>query len=478
MNNANINNRNIQKDLPEEKKILVVASLAEFAERYGYYIIQALLIFYLIDEFKFTEKLSDSLVGTIISMVYISSILGGFIAERYIGYYRSGLLGALLMFSGFFLLTSSTNQNLLFLSLSFISISTGLIKPNMSAFIGQFYDKANLNNSRRDFGFNIFYMFINLGSFIALLISRRLADNYGYVTPFYSAVIVSFFMFCLLCIGLKYLNKYVAEIKITLSIFLKVTFLIGLYIAILFQIFKYPTIASLAAIISLIAASIILTVSIKFSSFKRVLTAGLFFIASLVYWALFFQSNISIYLFIQYSVNTSLLNSSEIISIEALSVLFFALIVGKFWLYLDKKGIKINYIDKFIIAFVLITITFLIVLLTIMLSQDNYKVSAYGFIFAYILLGISDLSLSATGLSMVTKIAPKGFVSLYMGIWLIIIGLGGKLGGYISSLFYISETNLALSKANMSNGLITFIVLSLLSILLILLFRKFINKNI
>ena len=87
---------NIQA-LKEEKKVLSITSLAEFAERYGYYVIQSLLIFYLIEKFGIHQDSAASLVGTTLSMVYISAILGGFIAERYIGYYRSGFLGSILM---------------------------------------------------------------------------------------------------------------------------------------------------------------------------------------------------------------------------------------------------------------------------------------------------------------------------------------------------------------------------------------------
>lgn len=89
------------RDLREEKKVLAITSLAEFAERYGYYIIQSLLIFYLIDKFQISQDLSASLVGTTLSMVYISAILGGFVAEKYLGYYRAGLLGSLFYISVF-----------------------------------------------------------------------------------------------------------------------------------------------------------------------------------------------------------------------------------------------------------------------------------------------------------------------------------------------------------------------------------------
>ncbi|MEY8767780.1 peptide MFS transporter [Francisella philomiragia] len=474
MSSQDINSR----DLREEKKVLAITSLAEFAERYGYYIIQSLLIFYLIDKFQISQDLSASLVGTTLSMVYISAILGGFIAERYLGYYRAGLLGSLFMLSGFFILAYSTSQSMLYLGLSFISVSTGLIKSNMSAFIGRFYDKSSLNDSKRDFGFNIFYMGINLGSFGALFIASWLKDNYGYGAPFYSSMAVSAFMLCLLLVGFKFLNKHIIEFKLTLSVTLKVTLLLIVYIIVLFYIFEQPIIANLSIFVAVIASKVILGISMKKSSFKKVFVAGIFFLLSIIYWGLYFQIFISVLLFTQYSVDNSLLNPSQFLSVESLSVLFFAGILGKFWIYLDKKRMKVEDIDKFNIAFVLLTITFLVILVSILISPEHTKVSAYGIIFAYIILGVSELSLSAIGLSMITKIAPKGFVALYMGIWLLTLGVGGKLGGFLASFFYISDSDLSLSKANMSDGLDTFIVIAILTSIIILLLRRFVNKNV
>ncbi|APC94484.1 peptide MFS transporter [Francisella tularensis] len=464
------------RDLREEKKVLAVTSLAEFAERYGYYIIQSLLIFYLIDKFQISQDLSASLVGTTLSMVYISAILGGFVAEKYLGYYRAGLLGSLFMLGGFFILAYSTSQSMLYLGLSFVSVSTGLIKSNMSAFIGRFYDKSSLNDSKRDFGFNIFYMGINLGSFGALFIASWLKDNYGYGAPFYSSMVVSIFMLCLLLIGFRLLNKHIIEFKLTLSMLIKVALLLTVYIVVLFYIFKQPLIANFSIIIALTISVIILFLSIKKSSYQKVLVAGIFFLLSIVYWGLYFQIFISVLLFTQYSVDNSLLNPSQFLSVESVSVLFFAGILGKFWVYLDNKQTKIGDIDKFNIAFILLIVTFLIILISILISPQGVKVAAYGIIFAYIVLGISELSLSAIGLSMITKISPKGFVALYMGIWLVTLGVGGKLGGFIASFFYISDNNLGLAKANMCDGLDTFIAIAVLTSLATLLLRKFVNK--
>ena len=260
-----------------------------------------------------------------------------------------------------------------------------------------------------------------------------------------------------------------------MAIVIKVALLLTVYIIVLFYIFEQLVIANLSIFIAVITSMLILGVSIKKSSYKKVFVAWIFFLLSIIYWGLYFQIFISVLLFTQYSVDNSLLNHSQFLSVESLSVLF-AGILGKFWVYLDNKQTKIGDIDKFNIAFILLIVTFLIILISILISPQGTKVTAYGIIFAYIVLGISELSLSTIGLLMITKIAPKGFVALYMGIWLVALGVGGKLGDFIASFFYISDNDLGLAKAKMCYGLDTFIAIAVLTSLATLLLRKFVNK--
>ncbi|MFC4891977.1 peptide MFS transporter [Pseudofrancisella aestuarii] len=467
-----------KNDLREEKKVLAITSFAEFAERYSYYIIQSLLIFFLIGKFNISQELSASLVGTVLSMVYISAILGGYIAEKLIGYYRAGMLGSFFMVLGTFTLAISTDENLLFLGLSFISISTGLIKSNMASFIGRFYDKSSLTDGNRDFGFNVFYVGINLGSFFALFFATSLKDNYGYSAPFYSSMTVSIVMFFVLIIGFGFLKKHIIDLVLTGKIILKTTILILIYILLLFYIFKEPDVASFSIFIAFVASSIIMFLSANKGNYKKVLVAGVFFVLSIIYWGLYFQMFISLLLFTDYAVNTALINSSQILSIEALGVLIFGFIVGKLWLYLANAGREVQDIDKFNIAFIILALSFIVILISILTTPIGAKVTVYGFVVGYFILALSELSLSAIGLSLVTKIAPKGFVSLYMGIWLVTLGIGGKFGGYLAGFVYIPENDINLAKANMSDGMDMFIVIAIITSLLILTIRKRVNRNI
>ncbi len=174
--------------LQSQKKMLFISCFAEFGERYGYYILQYLLIFFLIQRFALSEEKSSILVGTVSSVIFMSAIVGGYIADKLINHYFAAFLGSLLMIVGGGLLALSNDQDGLFLGLAFIAISTGLIKANLASFIGDFYGRSGLSDSHRDFGFSVFYIGINLGVFLSTLVASSLKEKYGFSAAFYSSI--------------------------------------------------------------------------------------------------------------------------------------------------------------------------------------------------------------------------------------------------------------------------------------------------
>lgn len=382
-----------------------------------------------------------------------------------------------MMLLGFFLLASTTDKDGLCLGLSFICISSGLIKSNMAAFIGRFYDRSSLDNSRRDFGFNIFYMGINLGGFLGLVFAMSLKDYFGYDTAFYSSLVVSFAMFVLLSVGYKLIDKHVLNVKITPLIIFRVCLALFLYIILLFYILKFPRVADFSVIGAGVLSLIILFISVRKSSWTRVFVATIFFVLSIFYWALYFQMFLGLLLFTQYSVKHYLLNSSQLLSMQTLSVFLLAIVMGKLWIYLGRKGRMTNDIDKFNMAFVILALAFIVVEVFIYATPGSVKVSPFAFIVGYVMIGMSELCISAIRLSMITKIAPKGFVALYMGIWLITLGIGGKLGGFLAGFYYIPKNDIVLAKANMADALDIFVVIAVLVSLFVLVVRKYVNRN-
>ena len=226
------------------------------------------------------------------------------------------------------------------------------------------------------------------------------------------------------------------------------------------------------------ASIVILIMSLKVAeSYKTVVIASIFFVLSIVYWGLYFQIFITLLLFIKYSVSSDILNSSQMLGVVSLGIVMFGFVIGKFWMYLANKEREVTDISKFNTGFMLLALSFSIILVSIIITPENAKVGILGFVVGFLVLSLSDLSLSAIGLSLITKIAPRGFVSLYMGIWLITLGLGGRLGGYLAGFIHIPNDNLEVAKLNMIEGLYMFITIAVVVSILLFIIKKTVNKH-
>lgn len=470
---------NIQKD---QSKVLFFSSFTEFGERYSYYIIQAILIFLLMDKFHITESNSSSLVGTALGMIYISAIIGGYIADKLIGYYRAAFIGSILMSIGSLLLAISHTENSLFIGLAFISISTGLIKSNMASFIGDFYDKSKLSESHRDFGFSIFYVGINAGQIFSLFLASSLKDKFGYAVPFYTSLFVLLFVIANLLIGFKKLGFYINSEKNVKNAYVKSLIIIMAYIGLVIITLRSPIMADLVIFIAIALCVFILIKSAQGNHSGKVKIVSTFFAIAILYWIIYMQLYISILVFMDKTVSHNVfgfnLTSSQFLAVESLIVVSIGSLMGKMWLYFGRIGKPIHDIDKFKIGFIFLAISYAAIYIGTIFSGIGDKVSPVFIIIGLFLFAISELSLSAMGLSMITKNAPDGYVSLYMGIWLVTIGVGAKIAGFFSSFIDITD-NVAQSKSNMSHALIVFSGVCVLGIFICYVAKHLIiNKNI
>ena len=363
--------------------------------------------------------------------------------------------------------------------MAFISISTGLIKSNIASFIGRFYDQTKASEGHRDFGFNIFYVGINLGSFFALFLASCLSDKYGLSAPFYSSLIVSFLVFINLIAGVFLLKKHIKEIKLNAMILIKTAAILCVYFIAVFIFLKNPIIANLSIVAAGLLCLWILVASAQKKYWKQVIVSLVFFLLSILYWALYFQIFISILLFISHGVSSNFLGfhlgDTQFLSFESAGVLIFGFIMGKIWLSLDKKGKAVHDIDKFNLGFILMIVCFAIIWLGIQASAVGIQMSAWFLVIAFLILAISELCLSAIGLSLITKLAPKGYVSLYMGVWLVTLGIGGKLAGFIAQWAPIAN-DVEVAKESMSDGLVIFMILSLIGVVACIVVRRKVQK--
>jgi POT family proton-dependent oligopeptide transporter len=472
----NSNIMTTQDSKKDQNKVLTISCITEFGERYSYYLLQSLLILFLINHFKLSTQISSSLVGSVLGMIYISAIIGGIVADKLLGYYRSAFIGTAIMIIGSSILAISDSISSVYLGLCFVSVSTGLIKSNISSFIGKFYDRSGLSEANRDFGFNVFYVGINIGAFASQFVASTLANKFGYHVAFSSSIIASILMLINMLIGFFVLKNYISnDVKVTLSKIIQATAIIVAYMGLVYLVLNYNTLADVAVFISVAVSVVILWRAAQVSKgYKRIITASMFFILSVMYWILYFQLFISIELFVDSVVQKTILsipvNTTQIISTESVAILIMGYFMGKFWIYREKIGKAVHDIDKFDLAFVLMTIMFIVFYLVIAIIPGKIPATVMAALF--FIMAISELCLSAIGLSMVTKLAPQGFVSLFMSIWLVTLGVGGKIAGFISSKIKITADNIAASKVSMQHGILIFIAISVAAIAICLLYRK------
>ncbi|OGT41853.1 MAG: hypothetical protein A3F13_03740 [Gammaproteobacteria bacterium RIFCSPHIGHO2_12_FULL_40_19] len=466
----------------EQRKILSACSLIEMGERYIFYTIQSLLIFYLIDQLHLAHAVGAKLAGTVFGMVYISALLGGYIAERLLSYYLAVFIGSLILIFGCWTMTSVHSENMLFVGLAFISISSGLIKSNVSSFIGKFYDHVHARESERDFGFNIFYMGINAGIAAATFFAIYLRHQYGFGGAFYVSLMVAILVSLVATVGFKFLKNHQTQHNLTLKSVCYTAILISSYIAFVIYLLKNPHMAAMMFVVVAVICAVILFISARNKQHYRVIASLIFFVLSTLYWCLYMQLFISLLLFIHYCVQHAFLgvpiNTSQFVTVESIFVLLLGVVMGKLWIYFENKNKLVRDIDKFNISFLFIGTMFLLLYLAIMFSAPGAKIPAWPLLVGVFFMGASELSLSAIGLSMVTKIAPKGYVSLYMGIWLVTIGFGSKLAGQVSSYITVNQ-NIVLSKQAMSHGLLWFMGLSAAGMMVSFILRKpaILNEN-
>jgi POT family proton-dependent oligopeptide transporter len=374
--------------------------IVEMWERFSYYGMRALLVLYLVNELKWSDADASRLYGNYTSLVYLTPIIGGWLADRFIGTRRSLLIGGSIIALGHFSL-AIPGMSFFYLGLALIIIGTGFFKPNVSTMVGQLYRQGD---SRRDAGFTIFYMGINLGAFFAPLVCGYLGEKVGWHYGFGAAGVG---MVLGLIVYLWGVNRYLPGIGLTPSQ----------------EVRKEKA-----------AESGPLTREEK----QRV--AVIFIVAFFVifFWAAFEQAGASMNLFADRNTDTTLFGfnfpASWFQSVNPFAILIFAPLFAQLWMGMGRAGREPPTPAKMGIGLLLLSAGFGIMVLGAAQADTGIKVSPLWLIGAYTLHTWGELCLSPVGLSLVTKLAPVKFASLLMGVWFLANFAANWLAGQLSAL--------------------------------------------
>jgi POT family proton-dependent oligopeptide transporter len=398
---------------------LTTLFLTELWERFSYYGMRAILVLFMVAPaveggLGFDTKQATSLYGTYTMMVYLLALPGGFVADRWVGPRRAVIIGGVLMAAGEFLMAVHS-LSFFYAGLSLIAIGTGLLKPNVSAMVGHLYGPGDV---RRDSGFSIYYMGINIGALLAPLVCGFIAESATSKSWIASA-------------GLDPARSWHYAFAAA-----GVGMLIGLAVYIR-QSDRLPrTGESQAEKQAQAAAKEILTRE----EWKRIGAITVLFAFTIMFWAAYEQKGASLNLFAKQLVSTNLFGwefpASWLQSLTPFYVILLAPVFARLWIQLGDRQPPSP--RKFAFGLAAIGVAFCILTWASALTGGG-RISPLWLAGVYLFDVIGELCLSPVGLSTVTRLSPARFVGLMMGLWFFATSLGNKLAGFLSGFFLADD---------------------------------------
>jgi POT family proton-dependent oligopeptide transporter len=436
---------------------LATLFFTEMWERFTYYGMRALLVLFLVDAvtnggFGFDDKTATAIYGLYTAAVYLVALPGGWVADRLIGAQKAVLYGGLLIALGNITLWLSATPAMFYLGLMVIIVGVGLLKPNISAIVAELYPEGG---GRRDAGFTIFYMGINIGAFIGPLITAWLALQYGWRAGFLAAGIGMLLGVAQFLVTRHHLGNAGAHPHpaagadpasawkwLWLGTAVTVA-LIALPFAGLVQV--SPVQLQNAGIYVIVGMAALYFLYLMFFAGldaverKRVLVLIVLFFACALFWAGFEQAGSSLNLFAERNTDRMVgdfeVPAGWFQSLNAVFIVMFAPVFSALWVWLAKRNMDPSTPVKFAFGLLGMAAGFLVMVGAANVVAGGAQAAAYWLVLTYLLHTYGELCLSPVGLSSVTKLVPQRFVGQSMGVWFLATSLGNLVAGAIAGEF-------------------------------------------
>ncbi|MFK7756350.1 MAG: peptide MFS transporter [Flavobacteriales bacterium] len=420
---------------------------AELWERFSFYGMKALLILYMTKQLMFSDTMSIGIFAAYMSLVYVTPTFGGILADKVLGFRKAIFLGGVLMAIGHFLLT--IEQPIFFyLSLAFIIVGNGFFKPNISTFVGALYQDDEV---KKDAGFTIFYMGINIGGAVAPLLCAWLAEVYGWHYGFMAAglgMLLGLFIFHrgiqTNVFGEKGLVPNVVEFSIKKYgitkgnwVALLAVVLVPVF-ALFVRFYQYEHYLVWITSFVIIAALVKICLGLSKPARNKVMAAAYFTVLMTIFWAIFEQAGSSLTLFADRNVTLVGLNAAQTNSINSGYIILLAIPFSMFWTYLSKKKSNPNSAVKSGFGLLLLGLAFIVFSLSARSAIDAMTPMWYLFV-GYFILTVGELCISPIGLSKMTELSPLKYVSFIMGVFFTSSFYGHFFAGKIAALTAVSE---------------------------------------
>ena len=454
MSNSSVSSDYLDKGFLGHPIGLRTLFLTEMWERMSYYGMRALLVLYMtgaVTNFNpglgWTQMESQAIYGIYVGMVYFMVVPGGWIADNILGHQKAVLYGAMIIALGHFTLAIPIQQTF-FLGLIFVVLGTGLLKGNISTIVGKLYKE---DDSRRESGYTIFYMAINIGSTLGFLVCSYLGEKIGWHWGFGAAGIgMSFgvlqFIYSKKLLGVAGINpnsmedrrraKLVLGTKISLGVMVVViaSGLLGFY-SIEPRGFAENFSYFLTVVAGLYFLYLFFFAGLTSAEKRNLILLALLFVGAAAFWSGFDQSASSLSIFARDYTDLSV--SGYIIPVGWLQfanpifVVIFAPIFAGIWTHLGRINLNPALPIKFALGLVLMAVSFVIMLFAVELAMETAPVGMRWLILTYLLQTWGELTLSPIGLAAFSRYSPKKYIGQMFGLWFLASAIGGVLAGLL-----------------------------------------------
>jgi POT family proton-dependent oligopeptide transporter len=427
-------------------KGLLVCFATELWERFSFYGMKFLLLLYLTKYHLFSDANGLEILGSYAALVYAMPVIGGLLADRYLGMRKAVVFGALLLVLGHLGMAFEGEQarslngevvqdegalQVFYFSLALIVIGVGFLKPNISTIVGRLYAE---NDPRRDAGFTIFYMGINLGAFFAAILCGYLGETYGWAYGFGAAGIGMLVGLVTFLMGQKHLHghaepKNPALLKERSPLGLNKEYAIYasalLAVVVAWQMLQFQGavgfLLNSMSVVVLLGLGWFITVKCNAVERSRMLVLIILTMSTVMFWALFAQSAASMTLYADRVMDRNLFGmefrATQLGALNSFFIFLFAPIFAWLWTFLGSRGLEPSTPVKFAFGIAQAGLGFGALVVGASMPDQAGLVSGYWMVLAYLLHTTGELCLSPVGLSAVTKLAVPSVVGVMMGAW-------------------------------------------------------------
>jgi POT family proton-dependent oligopeptide transporter len=450
---------------------LATLFMTEFFERFTYYGMRALLVLFLVAAtdganpgFGIDRETAGAIYGLYTGAVFLGSLPGGWIADRLIGQRSAVFWGGVVIMLGNFILAIPATPPVFYLGLAVITVGVGLLKPNISAIVGSLYE--GLPGAKRDAGFSIFYMGINLGAFLAPLVAGTVGEAWNWRGGFFCAGLFMGFGVIQYKLTQRYLGQaglaprttpverrrgwQVVAIGGGVVVAAGVAMFLG-YVPVTVTTLAQAFGAAMIALAFVFFGYVLLLAKLSPDERKRVAVIAIFFLCAAIFWAGFEQQATTFNLFALDFTDRSLLGSwfpegvhpaAWYQSANPIFIVIFAPFFAWMWVWLGVRNLNPSAPVKFGLGLVLLGVGFLVMVFAAeLIVATGGDVAPTWLLMAYLIHTFGELCLSPVGLSNITKLAPPRFVGQMMGTWFLGSAVGNLFAGLIGGEIGAAEAS-------------------------------------